>query len=80
VPEVLPRLGLTLPGVFLQGLLITDAQGNVLHSRCAKKRDVFLHKEYKQLRCLVWRCVFHLRFGRCCFGNVLLGKLAVSAT
>lgn len=34
VPEVLPRLGLTLPGVFLQGLLITDAQGNVLHSRC----------------------------------------------
>jgi hypothetical protein len=34
VPEVVPRLGLTLPGVFLQGLLITDAQGNVLHSRC----------------------------------------------
>jgi hypothetical protein len=33
VPEVLPRLGLTLPGVFLQGLLITDAEGNVLHSR-----------------------------------------------
>eukprot|EP00879_Flechtneria_rotunda_P009407 GHRR01009849.1.p1 GENE.GHRR01009849.1~~GHRR01009849.1.p1 ORF type:complete len:357 (+),score=113.98 GHRR01009849.1:259-1329(+) len=34
VPEVLPRLGLTLPGVFLQGLLVTDADGQVLYSRC----------------------------------------------
>ncbi|KAF6261871.1 HAD-like domain-containing protein, partial [Scenedesmus sp. NREL 46B-D3] len=34
VHQVLPRLGLALPGVFLQGLLIADAQGNVLHSRC----------------------------------------------
>jgi Cof subfamily protein (haloacid dehalogenase superfamily) len=33
VPEVLPRLGLELPGVFLQGLLITDKHGNILHSR-----------------------------------------------
>jgi len=33
VPDVLPRLGTTLPGVFLQGLLIADAEGNILHSR-----------------------------------------------
>lgn len=33
VPEVLPRLGTTLPGVFLQGLLIADNDGNILHSR-----------------------------------------------
>eukprot|EP00878_Enallax_costatus_P001202 GHUV01001344.1.p1 GENE.GHUV01001344.1~~GHUV01001344.1.p1 ORF type:complete len:351 (+),score=61.77 GHUV01001344.1:194-1246(+) len=34
VPDVLPRLGLELPGVFLQGLLIADKDGNILHSRC----------------------------------------------
>jgi hypothetical protein len=34
VPEVLPRLGTTLPGVFLQGLLIADKDGQILHSRC----------------------------------------------
>jgi hypothetical protein len=28
------QIGVAPPGVFLQGLLITDAQGNVLHSRC----------------------------------------------
>jgi hypothetical protein len=33
VPEVLPRLGSSLPGVFLQGLLIADKDGNILHSR-----------------------------------------------
>lgn len=33
LPDVMPRLGLQLPGVFLQGLLITDMHGNVLHSR-----------------------------------------------
>eukprot|EP00878_Enallax_costatus_P009421 GHUV01009846.1.p1 GENE.GHUV01009846.1~~GHUV01009846.1.p1 ORF type:complete len:311 (+),score=53.37 GHUV01009846.1:194-1126(+) len=33
VPDVLPRLGLELPGVFLQGLLIADKDGNILHSR-----------------------------------------------
>lgn len=33
VPDVLPRLGSSLPGVFLQGLLIADRDGNILHSR-----------------------------------------------
>lgn len=34
VPDVLPRLGSSLPGVFLQGLLIADKDGNILCSRC----------------------------------------------
>lgn len=34
VPEVLPRLGPPMPGVFLQGLLICDAEGRELYSRC----------------------------------------------
>jgi hypothetical protein len=34
VSEVLPRLGSSLPGVFLQGLLIADADGATLYNRC----------------------------------------------
>ncbi|GBF87560.1 haloacid dehalogenase-like hydrolase [Raphidocelis subcapitata] len=36
-PEVLPRLGAPMPGVFLQGLLITDAQGRTMLSRCLEE-------------------------------------------
>jgi hypothetical protein len=33
VRDVLPRIGSSMPGVFLQGLLIYDADGNKLYSR-----------------------------------------------
>ncbi|KIZ03474.1 hypothetical protein MNEG_4483 [Monoraphidium neglectum] len=41
VPKVLPRLGPPMPGVFLQGLLICDAEGRTLYSRCLEE-DVLL--------------------------------------
>ncbi|CAD7695014.1 unnamed protein product [Ostreobium quekettii] len=37
VPKVLPRLPVPMPGVFLQGLLVCDADGTVLHEQALEE-------------------------------------------